>query len=74
MRRLFLSRVTNRPVIDRTGLAGAFSIDITFEAQGLEGVPTAPASLGPRNDTPAVTAPSLFAVLQARHRPRRSSD
>jgi uncharacterized protein (TIGR03435 family) len=71
---IFLSRMTNRPVVDRTGLSGAFNIDMAFEAQGLEGVPTAPAPLAPRNDTPGAAPPSLFAVLQDRLGLKLTSD
>lgn len=59
-----LSRVTNRPVLDKTSLAGAFDIVIRFDTQGLEGVPTAPPSTGPRSDSAPVPLPSLFTVLQ----------
>lgn len=61
---VILSRVMNRPVIDKTGLTGAFDIDIRFDTEGLEGVPTLPPSTGPRTDTQPDPVPSLFTVLQ----------
>jgi uncharacterized protein (TIGR03435 family) len=71
---MFLSRMTNRPVIDRTGLTGAFDIDIEFDAAGLEGMPRAPAPVGPGADAPLVAAPSLFATLQDRLGLKLTSD
>ena len=58
-----LSQVTQRIVIDRTGLQGSFDIDLTFT---LDGVPNAPPPPPGAPALPSVdpNGPSLFTALQ----------
>ena len=55
-----LSRLSNRPVVDRTGLPGSFDVDLQFNPEGLAGF--AP----PGVDRPAAVneRPSIFTALQ----------
>jgi uncharacterized protein (TIGR03435 family) len=55
-----LARMTNRPVIDRTGLPGSFDLDLQFSPAGL------PSAAPPNPDRPAAADdnPSLFTALQ----------
>jgi len=55
-----LARMTNRPVIDRTGLPGSFDLDLQFSPTGLPGA--APA--GPDRSSSDDDRPSLFTALQ----------
>jgi uncharacterized protein (TIGR03435 family) len=53
-----LTRTLNRPVVDRTGLTGAFDADAQFNPDGLPGWLPAPAG------TPSSDAPAFFEALQ----------
>ena len=57
-----LSRMTGRIVIDRTGLTGAFDVDVRFNGEDLAGLPSPPA--GTDRPAPAADTVSLFTALQ----------
>ena len=55
-----LGRIVQRPVVDRTGLAGTFDLEIAFDSE--QQVPNLPPGVGPpRVDS---NAPSIFTALQ----------
>ena len=55
-----LSRMTNRVVLDRTGLPGSFDVDLQFNPDGLDGLaPPSPDRAASIDDRP-----SIFAALQ----------
>jgi len=55
-----LSRLMDRPVLDRTGLSGVFDLDLSFDPGGLPGLPPPP----PGADRPPSDAPSVFTAVQ----------
>jgi uncharacterized protein (TIGR03435 family) len=55
-----LSRLTNRIVTDRTGLAGGFDIDLQFNPEGVDGL----APPGPAGALPGRERPSIFTALE----------
>jgi uncharacterized protein (TIGR03435 family) len=54
-----LSMLVNRVVLDRTGLTGAFDIELQFTPQGLPGLPAPPGVERPPDDKP-----SIFTAVQ----------
>ena len=54
------SKALDRAVLDRTGLTGAFSVEVEFAADGLPGLPTPP----PGVERPHTDSPSLFTAVQ----------
>ena len=63
-----LSRSLNRVVIDRTGLAGGFDVDLTWTpdpGQGAGPLGALPPQLGPGGPpAPAPDGPSIFTAVQ----------
>jgi uncharacterized protein (TIGR03435 family) len=57
-----LSRITGRIVADRTGLSGAYDVDLRFNGEDLVGLPPPPA--GTDRPAPATDAVSLFTAIQ----------
>src|SRR5665213_1263552 len=57
-----LSRMTGRIVMDRTGLSGAFDVDVRFNGEDLAGLPPPPAGID--RPAPAADAVSLYTALQ----------
>jgi len=55
-----LGMMLQQPVVDRTGLAGGYDVELTFSPDNLPGIPAGP--LGPPPADPE--RPSLFAALQ----------
>jgi uncharacterized protein (TIGR03435 family) len=56
-----LSNFVGRTVVDRTGIAGSFDVELTFDpASAAQAPPGAPAGPSPIDDT----KPSIFAALQ----------
>jgi hypothetical protein len=56
------SRLTNRPVMDETGLTGPFNADLDFNPDGLTGLTPPPDA--PPASAPPPDAPSFFTALQ----------
>jgi uncharacterized protein (TIGR03435 family) len=56
----YLSRWLDRTVSDRTGLTGAFDVELQFSPDGLQGVPTGP----PGVERPPSEGPSIFTAVQ----------
>ena len=52
---VYLSRWLDRLVFDRTGLTGAFEVELQFSSEGLPGLPTPPPGVQrPPNDYPSI--------------------
>ena len=56
-----LGRVVARSVVDRTGLAGTFDVEITFNPEQQQHIALAPGVVPPRIDR---DAPSIFTAVQ----------
>jgi uncharacterized protein (TIGR03435 family) len=56
----YLSRWLDRTVVDRTGLTGAFDVELQFSPEGLPGAPTGP----PGVERPTSEGPSIFTAVQ----------
>lgn len=56
----YLSRWLDRAVFDRTGLAGAFDVELQFASEGLQGLPTGP----PGMERAPNDNPSIFVAVQ----------
>jgi len=56
----YFSRWLNRTVLDRTGLTGAFDVELQFSTEGLPGAPTGP----PGVERPPSEGPSIFTAVQ----------
>jgi uncharacterized protein (TIGR03435 family) len=60
-----MSRFTERPVIDMTGIEGQYDFSLTFASETMRAMPGGPGGPTPRStDTPADPAPSLFDAVQ----------
>jgi uncharacterized protein (TIGR03435 family) len=57
---VYFSRWLDRTVLDRTGLSGAFDVELQFTTEGLPGVPTGP----PGVERPPSEGPSIFTAVQ----------
>jgi uncharacterized protein (TIGR03435 family) len=57
---IYLSRWLDRTVSDRTGLKGAFDVELQFSTEGLLGVPSGP----PGVERPPSEGPSIFTAAQ----------
>jgi uncharacterized protein (TIGR03435 family) len=52
---VYFSRWLDRTVMDRTGLTGAFDVELQFSSEGLTGLPTPPPGVQrPPNDYPSI--------------------
>ena len=56
----YLSKWLDRTVSDRTGLTGAFDVELQFSPEGLPGAPTGP----PGVERPPSEGPSIFTAVQ----------
>jgi uncharacterized protein (TIGR03435 family) len=56
----YLSRWLDRAVLDRTGLIGAFDVELQFASEGLQAIPTGP----PGVERPPNDNPSIFIAVQ----------
>jgi uncharacterized protein (TIGR03435 family) len=56
------SRLTNRTIIDRTGLSGAFDVDLRFDSEGLPDI--GPPGLPRPSPPPNSDTPSFFTAIQ----------
>lgn len=59
-----LSRFTERPVVDMTGIQGQYDFDLTFAPETTRGLPTNVLPRDHSNDAPSEPAPSLADAVQ----------